>query len=257
VAVALGLALLSAAFFNRFDATTYRPARTTAAARELVPELNALPTHRDSIGAAGLAPAPVRFSALAVLRAELRVLLKGQPWWWYAGAASLIIAGLVAAPAMARAIILPLAWIWPVLIWSGLGGREARYGTGAVIFSAPRPLGRQLPATWLAGVAVAAALGSGVLVTLARSGDTAAWLAWVTGALFIPALALALGVLSGGRKLFEVLYVAWWYSGPLNGVAQLDFMGARQAGLWPAYLALGLGLLGVAVVGRWRQLYRA
>jgi hypothetical protein len=255
--VALGLTLLAAVFFNRFDTTPYRPAPTVTAAHEPLPELNALPKHRATIGAAGLVPAAVRFSAFAVFRAELRLLLKGQPWWWYAGAAGLIVAGLVAPPSTARAVILPLAWIWPVLIWSGLGGREARYGTGAMVFSAPRSLGRQLPATWLAGVAVAAATGSGVLITLARTGDMAGLLAWLTGALFVPALALALGVVSGGRKLFEVLYVAWWYSGPLNGVPGLDFMGARQSGLWPAYLALATGLLVVAVLGRWWQVYRA
>jgi hypothetical protein len=252
--VALGLALLATLFFNRFDTTGYRPARTALAAREPAPELLAPPRPRPNVAAAGLAPAPIRFSALAVLQAELRLLLKGQPWLWYAGAAGLVVAGLVAPPATARGIILPLAWSWPVLIWSGLGSREARHGTGAMVFSAPHPLNRQLPAAWLAGVVVAAAAGSGVWVTLARTGDNAGLLAWVTAALFIPALAL--GVVSGGSKLFEVLYVAWWYSGPLNGVAGLDFMGARDGALWPAYLALAWGLLGVAFVGRWWQVYR-
>jgi hypothetical protein len=257
--MALGLALLAAVSFNRFDTTAYRPTRTPAATHGLEPEPTAPPPpqRRPSVNAAALAPVPVKFSAVAMLRAELRLLLKGQPWWWYAGAAGLVVAGFVAPPTTARVIILPLAWIWPVLIWSGLGGREPRHSTGAIIFSAPRPLRRQLPAAWLAGVVVAAAAGSGVCITLARSLDVSGLLAWVAGALFIPALALALGVLSGGSKLFEVLYVAWWYSGPLSGVAGLDFMGARDGALWPGYLALALGLLVVAIGGRWRQVYRA
>jgi hypothetical protein len=105
----------------------------------------------------------------------------------------------------------------------------------------------------LAGVVVAVAAGSGVFVTLARAGDGGGLLGWATGAMFIPALALALGAWSGGSKLFEVIYVLWWYCGPLNGLSGMDFAGAQQAGLWPAYLALALGLLGVAAVGRWRQ----
>jgi hypothetical protein len=79
-------------------------------------------------------------------------------------------------------------------------------------------------------------------------------MAWSAGVLFVPALALALGVWSGGSKLFEVLYVLWWYTGPLNSLAGMDFMGAHTDGLWPVYLALALALLVVAVVGRWRQL---
>ncbi|MCC6191297.1 MAG: hypothetical protein IT318_19925 [Anaerolineales bacterium] len=291
VGAAVGVALLAAVFFNRFDGSRARPAAQPAAAAGrshggsrvadgglLAEGAGGSPSPRPSPAGRGcpeaggravaaasgphepatfglsLAPLPpARFSLLALTRAELRLLLKGQRWWWHAGALGLIIAGLVATPETARQIILPLAWVWPVLIWSGLGSREARHATGAMVFSAPRPVARQLPAAWLAGVAVALTAGSGVLLTLARTGDAAGLLAWATGALFIPALALALGVLSGGSKLFEVLYTAWWYSGPLNGVAGLDFMGARHGGLWPAYLALAAGLLGLAVLGRWRQ----
>lgn len=256
---AVGLALLSAVFFNRFDAA----ARRTQRANPLRPQ--APPGEREesapvwaaaapAMSAASLSPAPIRFRATTVLRAELRLLLKGRSWWWFAGALGLIIAGLLMPPETARPVVLPLAWVWPVLIWSGLGSREAHHATGAIVFSTARPLARQLPAAWLAGVAVAAVVGSGVLVTLARTGEIAGLLAWSAGALFIPALALALGSLSGGSKLFEVIYAVWWYSGPLNGVTGLDFMGARQPGLWPAYLALALGLLILAALGRWRQL---
>lgn len=282
---AAGLALLAAMFFNRFDSSQARPATAGRDERgqtiddgrrpaskgpaaqpagaiglaERIPDT--LPAGSGPAGARARAPfvsrlaplPPARFSLLALTRAELRLLLKGQRWWWHAGALGLIIAGLAVPPQTARQIVLPLAWIWPVLIWSGLGSREARHATGAMVFSAPRPLARQLPAAWLAGVVVALTAGSGVLLTLARTGDAAGLLAWATGALFIPALALALGVLSGGSKLFEVLYTAWWYSGPLNGVAGLDFMGARHGGLWPAYFALAMGLLALAVLGRWRQ----
>jgi hypothetical protein len=254
---AVGLALVAAGFFNRFDTGGYRHAAPEAAAREAEHEATAQLMPQPATPTASLTPAPVRFSALAMLHAELRLLLKGQPWWWYAGAAGLLIAGLVAAPDTARQIILPLAWIWPVLVWSGLGSREAHYATRPIVFSAPRPVWRQVPAAWLAGVGVAAATGSGVLVTLARWGDVGGLLGWTAGALFIPALALALGAWSGGRKLFELLYVVWWYCGPLNGAAGLDFMGARNTALWTPYLALALGLLGVALIGRWRQVYRA
>jgi len=39
-------------------------------------------------------------------------------------------------------------------------------------------------------------------------------------------LALALGLLSRGNKLFEVVYMVLWYAGPVNRVAALDFRGA-------------------------------
>jgi len=46
-------------------------------------------------------------------------------------------------------------------------------------------------------------------------------LAWISAALFIPSLPLALGVWSNNHKLFEVLYVTMWYLGPMNKLTSL------------------------------------
>jgi hypothetical protein len=282
VGAAAGLALIAAVLFNRFDSGNVRaPARAEAggqpgeasAADEVERPQAGGPRLRPNRGAAARGEAGDQAGEASAadggikprrggrrlrpyggaFTAEVKLLLKGRPWWWYAGALALVAAGTVTAPETARGIVLPLAWLWPALVWSGMGGREARFGTGALVFSAPRPVARQLPAAWLAGVAVAAAAGSGVLVGLARGGDLAGVLGWLAGAAFIPALALALGAWSGGSKLFEVVYALWWYAGPLNGVPGLDFAGARQGGLWPAYLALAVGLLALAAAGRWWQ----
>jgi hypothetical protein len=259
VGAALGLTLLASLFFNRFDTSRSRarpPAPLTLGATGNAgagPDAASRTPNMPALARASLTPALARVDPTAVARAELRLLLKGRLWWWYAGALGLVVAGLFAPPDAARAIVLPLAWVWPVTVWAGLGSREARHSTSAIVFSAARPLARQLPAAWLAGVIVAAAAGSGVFITLARAGDASGLLAWATGALFIPALALALGAWSGGNKLFEAIYVLWWYAGPLNGLSGLDFMGAQEGGLQAAYLALTFGLLAATAAGRWRQ----
>lgn len=192
------------------------------------------------------------------LLAELRLLLKGQRWWWYAVALGLVVAGLLVPPfESGRQIALPLAWLWPVLLWSALGVREARHHTGELVFCATHPLRRQLPATWLAGVILALLTGSGAAVRLVLGGNWAALTAWSAGALFIPTLALALGCWSGSSKPFEAVYVALWYAGPINGLPALDFMGALPeavaGGVCWYYLALTGLLLALAALGRWRQ----
>jgi hypothetical protein len=192
-----------------------------------------------------------------MLRAELRLLLKGQRWSWYAVAAGLIIAGF-AVPEEGRKIVLPLTWIWPILLWSSLGAREARFATDGLVFSAAWPLRRQLPAAWLAGVLLALATGAGVGLRLALTGNWTGAGAWLIGALFIPTFALALGVWSGSGKLFEVVYLFLWYIGPLNRTRSLDFMGVVPAGVRTGmplvWLALTVGLGVAAVVGRRRQI---
>jgi hypothetical protein len=201
------------------------------------------------------------------LRAELHLMLKGQRWWWYMVALGLIVAGLTGD--QVRHEVLPYAWLWPILVWSAMGVRETRHSTDQLVFSVPHPLRHQLPATWLAGVLVALLTGSGVLVRLLFDGDWAGIGAWLVGALFIPALALALGCWSRNSKLFEVVYTILWYAGPVEGAAVLDFMGAsgssvsctcRSVGATLSvnvpliYLASTIVLLALALVGRKRQI---
>lgn len=262
--VAAGLSLLAALFFDRFDPAAARvsaPARKkkrkgAAVLDEEGEQEMPLPAPAQpatltplSGGAGGL-----RFFGL--LRAELRLALQGLPWWWYAVALGLVIAGLTAPIEGVRRAVLPLAWIWPILVWSPLGNRESRFGTAEILFSAPRPLGRQLPAAWMAGVLVAVAIGGGVAVRYLVTGDLSALGAWAVGAMFIPMMALALGAWSGSSKLFEALYLFLWYIGPMNRTPQLDYLGSTGQGRPLAWLAATAVLAAVAVVGRRRQLQR-
>jgi len=62
-------------------------------------------------------------------------------------------------------------------------------------------------------------------------------------------------VTSNTSRLFEALYVAMWYLGPLNRVPALDYMGATgnatQPGLW---LVLAAGGILLAVLARVRRI---
>ena len=64
-------------------------------------------------------------------------------------AGGLIVACLAAPLSASSGGVVLAAWIWPLLIWSQMGSREARYATGSLIFSAPHALQRQLPAVGL------------------------------------------------------------------------------------------------------------
>ena len=191
-----------------------------------------------------------------MLLAELRLSLHDMPRAWFLVAAGLALGCWFAPLSIARGWILPFAWIWPLLLWSALGGRESRHGTAALVFSAPRALARQLPALWLAGVVVTVAIGTGVGLRLVATGNMPAALAWSVGALFIPSLALAAGVWTGGGKLFEVLYMLLWYVGPINRTPFLDFIGTSdatlKAGATQGFAIATLVLLLCAALGRWR-----
>jgi hypothetical protein len=79
-------------------------------------------------------------------------------------------------------------------------------------------------------------------------------LALFSGAIFIPSLALAAGVWSGTRKLFEILYMVIWYLGPLSNVPGLDYIGAKTDGRPQFFIPFSIALIAFAVFGRARQL---
>lgn len=258
VGMALALAFLAALFFHRFD-----PARDKRQVK--VPRQETTPAiEQESPGGESVAKSlPVQLTPLARTRprgrariaqlvgAELRLMLKGRSKWWYLVAAGLFVASLTVPVAEVRQVIAAVAWFWPVLIWSQMGAREARSATESLIFCSEGALYRQLPAVWMAGVAVAMTTGGGFALRLLIGGDSRGLLAWLAAALLIPSLALALGVWSGSSKLFEVLYTLWWYVGPMSHAPGLDFTSANPGSRAPVFYLLAAGfLLAAAYLGR-------
>src|SRR5579864_2299685 len=118
-----------------------------------------------------------------------------------------------------------------------MGCREARHNTGALLLSCERSLTRQLPAVPSAGVLVSLLTGAGVGIRLQLAADWHGIAAWLAGAVFIPCMALALGIWTGNSKTFEALYTVWWYVGPAHQLPRADFMGITPASSTPGIYA--------------------
>jgi hypothetical protein len=261
VAWAIALALLASVFFDRFD-----PSRSRRSKKQIADPADAPQSSAAKVVA--LAPAHAIVARLhqakpgyrfpAMVLAELRLIVRSARRWWLVVAAGLAIAQLFAPTGVSQQILLPVAWLWPVLLWSGLGSREKRNGTEGLVFASPRLLTRQWPATWLAGVLLSVATGAGLAVRLAMAGDGMGLAAWAAGAVFVPSLALALGVWTGSGKFFEALYTMIWYLGPMNHLPQLDYIGGvptpLRAQITVGFLVTTAALLAVSFVGRKRQL---
>jgi hypothetical protein len=278
---AIVIALLAALFFDRFDsarapgvflrASGATQRTITAENSQEAANLGAVQHASNGRSSIAIAAAPERLLHLSALPstahrgtfgrlvfAELRLALQGMPWWWYVVAAGLFVAQLFAPLEAARGPLLGVAWLWPVVVWSAMGSRESRFATRALLFSSSGILARQLPACFLAGVAVALLSGGGIAIRLALSSHAPELGAWLAGAFFLPSLALALGVVSGSGKAFEALLAALWYIGPMNHTPGLDFTGAANGAATTRdsviYAALTAGLLAVAFLFRARQL---
>ncbi len=259
IGVAVGLAALATRFFDRFDPARARHAESaTRRERPLPAEDDPRTSGVPSVGWSDVAPAEFNFGFLRMWRAELRLMVKGFHWSWYAIALGLIAAQLTVPYEYARTFAMSAAWIWPLAMWSSMGSREARFNTGQLVFSSAYPAARQLPAMWLAGLTVAALTGGGMMARAFLAGEVGHLSALLTGALFVPTLALFLGVVSGTKKMFEVSYLLIWYLGAVHHLPALDFLGAiddSAADAVPqAYLIMSLALLLGAFLFRRRQM---
>jgi uncharacterized membrane protein (DUF485 family) len=265
VLLSLLVAALAALSFDRFDTIQSRPRRFSI--RRFFKPFAVLRTphfvktspctrRNTPYALSPVTPATNSLHLFATLVvAELKLLLKGRAFLWYAGAAGLFAASLLSPVETVRGL-LPYIWLWPLLLWSELGVRETRYRVDQLLFSAPAPLWRQLPATWTAGVLLALILGSGALVRLLT--EPTLLPGFVAGMLFIPSLALFLGVVAGTERPLQIVLLIAWYLGPLNGLALFDLTGATETavsrGIPWLYIAASPLLFGLALLARQRQL---
>jgi hypothetical protein len=256
IVLSILLIFFAALFFDRFDPSRSKPrsVRIKSNASPSAPAIDSIPQAVSTPHLTPLNKTANRFSFFNVLIAEIKLLLKGQRWWWYVVMAGIIIACLVNPSAAVREFALPIAWIWPILIWSSIGNREIHNNVQQLTFSSASPLLRQLPAQWLAGFIVTLLVSIGAIIRLSVDGDSAGLLALFSGAFFIPSLALACGVWSGTSKLFEILYMLTWYLGPMNKLTELDYIGSHGNGRPEFFIPFSIVLIVLAFIGRARQI---
>jgi ABC-type transport system involved in multi-copper enzyme maturation permease subunit len=257
--LALLLALAAAIPFDRFDpARARRRTEATAIQADDEPVSAAAVPVGGAIRLAPLSASPRRWAFPGLLAAELKLVLRGQKPLWYLGAIALNLACLFNPSTPVQRYLLLAVWLWPLALWSRMGVRERRFNTEQLVFSAQRPVLRQLPATWLAAVLVTVLAGFGAWLHLALAGEAVSVVGWFAGALFVPALALALGTWTGSSRAFEAGYLLLWYLGAFEGIPVLDFTGTSAADgeIWMpiVYVALAGGLVLLAMIGRHRRL---
>jgi hypothetical protein len=258
VALALGIVAAATLIFRRFESLSLSPRKRAKKTEAVSEEAIVVTPLNTQVRLTPFAVRPV-MSLIPLMRSELWLALRGLNRWWYFGMAGLMVATLFTPMVAARQYLFPLAWIWPMAIWSSMGTRETKHRVEQIIFSAPYSLRYQLPAMWLSGFVITALAGAGMAMRFALAGEMNSLFAWGVGVLFIPTFALAAGVWTGRALLFEAIYVALWYIGPMNQVPLLDFMGATPMVTPAITVGFGIvtaGLAIAAVAGRRRQMAR-
>lgn len=236
VMLSVAVVSVSASLFRRFDEEPgkvrqwFRSKKPSAISDN--PSAVVLPS-TESHRITTLTPLTVRSQKVTLIRlltAELRIALNGVSKWWYLIAAGIFAAGMLTPFAISHKFLLAAAWFWPLLIWSAMGCRDQLFDTRQMVQSTPGGVWAQMSMQWLAGFLIAVAIGGFIGIRTLFTGDFDLLAHWLIGAMFIPSLAIAGGVITGGRKLFEVLYTLIFYIGPLNKTPMCDFTGSMIYG---------------------------
>lgn len=238
--------------FDRFDPSRSRIKSTSSKTKEKAHKI-VRPSGPASITLVYKQIAKVipDYGLVSMIFAEWRVAFKQFHLVWY-GLAFLILAAQLVAPInIVRLWVIPIAMIWPLVVWSSMGNRDRRHGTELLLNSSPRPMVRQFVATWMSGCGVALVLLSGGMVRAIISADLPYLAALVVASLIIPSAGIVIGTVSGSRKLFEVSYLMVWYLGSIEHLTPIDILGTTDASITAAKLSLLLLLTGLSLLVAW------
>jgi len=267
VFVAMGIVLVSAALFNRFNISSRKKTKTkknlviTESTEEkftLPDEIQIMTKVEDLDG-----KRKINQNFIWLVWLEIKLFLKGSKWYWLAGMVAFWIFSAIAPNSGLRNMAYMISAIWPVLLWSRQGVRDNLFHTEPLIYHTPYPVIRQLLSGWLAGVLVTSLLISGVIIGRFFHAESLGLSAWILSTIFIPTFAIFLGSLGSTSKLFEVLYPVLWYLGPFNTQSQLaylDFLGIHSqapVNIQPLIFQFGIVvMIGIAIWGRYLKAYK-
>lgn len=171
----------------------------------------------------------INYSIFPLLETELLLLFrKGKTWFWIINIIGMVLLALLPLE-MAHKMILPVLWFLQVNRLSDLVTKENFNNTHYFVFTSYRPLQRVLFSQLLAAVILMLFLSLPLFLRYTIELHFMALASIFLGGIFIVLLASVLGVLTKGKKLFEVLFFMIAYAN-INGIVFADYFGGFQDG---------------------------
>jgi hypothetical protein len=211
--------------------------------------------HHNEINLSELIETTTNYGILPLLKTELLLLFrKGKKWLWFInilGMSSLIFLPLDAAHQM----VLPILWFLQVHRISDITSKEISNKTYLFSFSAYQPIGRILVSKILSCILLMLMISLPILIRLVLIGDIMSALFVSLGIVLLVLFSAILGLLSKGKKLFEILFFLITYAN-INGIVYVDYFGAfkHNSNYLITFISLILSLAVLVYVTRKKQL---
>lgn len=239
ICLAFGIVYFSSFFFHRFDfKQSVSKKKKTSASVDLTKASSASPI---SINLASLPPVAADYGIFPFIKIELLLLIrKGLKWFWLVNG-GLWLSMLFVPINIAHSYLLPVLLFLQVTRWSDLATKEKTNRLHYFTYSSYKPLQRMLPAQLLAGIIMSLVLTLPVLLRYLIVADFYSVINIINGAVFIVLLAVCLGIISGGKKLYEIIFFMLTYA-VIEKIPPADYLGGMQHDSHSVIITLVLAL---------------
>ncbi|MBA6391570.1 hypothetical protein H4J38_12415 [Colwellia sp. BRX10-3] len=198
------------------------------------------------------------FSFTRLLRLELKLLLKGRSIYWVIGLLILNIIQLFISQELLISIVLPISWLWCVLVISQLGQIEKQANTLELVAYSRKSIKLSSLASYFAAWILLLLASLGGLLRFTATTEWMLVIQLIIAISFTVSLAYFCGTFTGTKRMYEVLYPAIWYIGPIQTALYVDFFGVNsqlswQAGMPYYFLAVSIALLMLTIVAKSRR----
>lgn len=252
----LVLIYISSLFFHRFD---FKQSTRVKRKKKLqVAVVTTNPMNR-SMGFSKVALPALTFNygIYAFVKTELLLLVRqGNKWFWLVNA-GLWVAMCFVPLGMAYSYFLPVLLFLQVGRWSELATKEKTNRVHYFAYASYKPLQRLLTAQILSGTILAVALSLPVIIRCVLAGNGYAIINIMNGGMLMVLSAVALGIISGGKKMFEIFFFFLTYC-VLNKLPFTDYLGSLPHQNGGVFILIVLSLnVALAILSLMTRSYQA
>lgn len=238
IGIAFLLLFISSRLFNRFDEkeiVAVKKKKNNAVEIEIKHPLK-------EIQLSQLPVASPAFGIWPFVKTELLMLLRiGPKWFWLINMGGFIALFFIPLT-VAHQIALPVLWFLQTNRWADIATKEKYNRTHYFTYAAYKPLQRLLTSQIIAGVLLAITLAIPLIFRYTINGSYLTVFKIILGAIFVVAFSVCSGVISGGKRFFEITFFVLTYCN-INAIPGLDYFGGFDHGNFYTMLIVAINCI--------------
>ncbi len=248
----IGSIALVSPFFHRFKNNNAVKIKKSKEPLDTI-DFTAETTNSTTIVIKTLAKIDTNYGILPLLKTELILLLRtGKKWLWLISIIGMFLLSILPLE-IAHSIVLPILWFLQVGRLSELATKEITHNVHYFTNTAYKPLSRLLSSQLLAGLLLMLLLASPLIIRFVVLANFTSAIAVFFGSIFTVLFAVLLGIVSKGKKLFEVLFFMITYAN-INNIKALTYYDAINTYQLSLLLYIIVAMLSIIYSIRIKQL---